>query len=244
LGIVGFGLIAVGPATAAQVTYCPQPPNTQYIGPVDAPGDLIVPPNTSCGPTEGSMIGHDAIVSEGASFFPGGTTIGYDVLANRADLIELGDPNNGTTDMIVRHDVIIRGTQGNLPFGQFVCQTRIGHNLVITGTAAGVSQWYIGYQDPSNCGRNYGRGGDTIGNIGFFENNANTIYVGDNNNTFNGGTGLGFRHDLIFIDNHGAINQLSDNTVGYDCRQADNHPFLGFSNTAGNSVDACNTSNP
>jgi len=244
LGVLGLGLMAAGAASAAQVTYCPQPPSTQYIGLVDAPGDLIVPPNTSCGPTEGSRIGHDVIVSEGASFFPGGTTIGHDVRANGADLIELGDPNNGTSDMIVRHDVIITGTQGDLPFGQFVCQTRIGHNLIITDTAASVAQWYIGYQNPSNCGRNYGRGGDTIGGTGIFYNNANTIYVGDNNAEFNGGTGLGFRRDLIFVQNRGAINQLSDNTVGYDCSQANNHPFLGFANTAGHSVDACNSSNP
>lgn len=244
LAIVGFGLIAAVPASAAQVTYCPQPPSTQYIGLVNAPGDLVVPPGTSCGPTEGSTIGHDVIVSDGASFFPGGTTVGYDVISYGADLIELGDPNNGTSDMIVGHDVIIRGTQGTLPFGQFVCQTRIGHNLLITGTAASVSQWYIGYQNPSNCGRNYGRGGDTIGGNGIFRGNANSIYVGDNNNAFNGGTGLGFGHDLFFGNNDGAINQLSDNSVGYDCAQAHNHPFLGFLNTAGNSVDACNTSNP
>jgi hypothetical protein len=215
-----------------------------YIGLVHAAHDLIVPNGDSCGPTEGSTIGHDALVGVNSAFFPGGTTIGHDVLAAGADLVELGDPNNGTTDTIVGHDVIVTGTQGMLPFGQFICQTRIGHDLVITNTQPGVAQWWVGYLDPSNCGRNYGRGGDTIGHDALFANNANTIYVGDNEPAFNGDTGPGFGHDLTFIHNTGAVNQLSDNTIVWDCRQRDNHPFDGFGNVAGHDVDGCNSSNP
>lgn len=243
-GVLGAGLASAGAASAAPpVTYCPQPPSTSYIGVVNAPGDLIVPAGTSCGPTEGSAVARDVIVETHAAFFPGGTTIGRDVRADGADLIELGDPNNGSSDMVVGRDVLITGTQGTIPYGQFVCQTRIGRDLVITDTAPGVSPWYVGYQDRFNCGRNFGRGGDTIGHDGVFQNNGNTIYVGDNNDSRNGGTGLGFGHDLTFTGNQGPVNQLSDNTVGNDCAQSDNHPFLGFSNVAGNSVDDCNTSN-
>ncbi len=241
VGILGFASISVGTAVASNSGdfVC-----ANYVGPVIAPHDLIVPDGDSCGPTEGSRVGHDALVGENSAFFPGGTTIGHDVLATGADLIELGDPNNGTSDTIVGHDVIVKDTQGTLPFGQFICQTRIGHDLFITDTQPGVSQWYIGYQDPFNCGRNYGRGGDTIGHDGFFDNNANTIYVGDNQPAFNGGTGPGFGHDLMFTNNSGAINQLSDNTIVWDCRQRNNHPFLGFGNVAGHDVDACNSTNP
>ena len=75
-----------------------------YIGVVHAAYDLIVPPGDSCGPTEGSTVGHDALVGVNSAFFPGGTTIGHDVLAVGADLVELGDPNSGTSDTIVGHD--------------------------------------------------------------------------------------------------------------------------------------------
>lgn len=243
-GITGVALIIAAPAGAASGdVYCPQPPAPAFVGPVTAPHDLIVPPGTFCGPTQGSTVGHDVIVGQGAGFFPGGTTIGHDVRSHKAAFIELGDPNNGTTDTIVGHDVLITGTQGGVPVGDFICQTRIGHDLVVKDSAATASEWDIGDPLAFNCARNL-RPGDTIGHDGIFDQNANAIDVGDNNATFNGGTGPGFGHDLKFTNNHGTINRLINNTVVHDCKQSDNHPFLGFGNSAGHSVDACNSSNP
>jgi hypothetical protein len=95
-----------------------------------------------------------------------------------------------------------------------------------------------------NCARNFGRWGDTVGHDGIFHNNSGNWNVGANNNAQNGGTGPGFGHDLIFTNNHGPLNVLDNNTAVHDCRQSNNHPFLGSGNVAGHSVDNCNSSNP
>jgi hypothetical protein len=212
---------------------CAPPGTTMFIGKVNVAHNLIVAPGTSCGPTQGSTIGHDVIVQQGGSFFPGGTKIGHDVLANRASLIELGDVNNGTTDTIVGHDVRINRTQGPAPFGNFICQTRIGHDLVISNTAASASEWDIGRNDPANCGRNEVNGsrfGDTIKHDGTFTHNANSLEVGDNTAIFNGNTGPGFGHDLTITDNHSPSFGLIENSVRHACRQAHNHGFSGQAN--------------
>ena len=124
-------LAAAGPASAdsGDVT-CPN----GFLGGLIVPHDLTVPPDGSCGLTQGSTIGHDVTVDPGGAFFIGGTAIGHDLTANGAKLIELGDVNNGLADTTIGGNVTINGTIGTLPFGQFICQTRIVGNLSITGT--------------------------------------------------------------------------------------------------------------
>ncbi len=219
-----------------------------FLGVLHVAHDLIIPAGSSCGLTEGSAIGNNVYVYPHASFYAGGTTIGYSLLADQADLIELGDVNNGSSDTIIGHDAVITGTAGTLPYGEFICQTRIGHDLVIADTAATATGWDIGAPEPANCGRNarYGpRYADTIGNDGIFSNNADAyLDIGSNQDAYNGGTGPGFGHDLIFTGNHEGYNDLTSNTVGYDCNQSNNHPYLGTGNTAAHDVDSCNSTNP
>ena len=186
-------------------------------------------------------------VHPGASFYIGGTTIGYDLISYQADLIELGDVNNGSSDTIVGNDAFIIGTVGTLPYGEFICQTRVGHDLVVANTAATATGWDIGAPEPANCGRNarYGpRFADTVGYDGIFYDNAGAyLDVGSNQPAFNGGTGPGFGHDLVFTGNDEGFNDLTDNTVVYDCSQSNNHPYLGAGNTAGHNADTCNSAN-
>lgn len=243
--VAGPALAVADPASAAtgDVT-CPN----GFLGQLQVAHDLTVPANSSCGLTEGSTIGHNVYVYPGASFYIGGTTIGYDLISYKADLIELGDVNNGSSDTVIGNDAFIVGTVGTLPYGEFICQTRIGHDLVVADTATTASGWDIGAPEGANCGRNavYGpRFADTIGYDGIFYNNAGAyLDVGSNQPAFNGGTGPGFGHNLIFTGNHEALfNDLTNNTIVNNCSQSNNHPYLGSGNTAGNNVDNCNSAN-
>jgi len=247
-GVVLAACVMLAPAIPANAAprnvACPP----GFLGVLKVGHDLVVPAGSSCGLTQGSVIGHDVIVKPGASFVVGGTTIGHDLFATGADLIELGDVNNGSSDTIIGHDAIITGTVGTLPFGEFICQTRIGHDLVITDTKATASGWDIGAPESANCGRNaiYGpRFADTIGHDGIFSDNAGAyIDVGWNQSKYNGKTGLGFGHDVVFTNNHEGFNDLTRNTIGHSCRQRANHPYLGKKNRAGHSVNSCNSANP
>jgi hypothetical protein len=244
LATVPVLVVAASPAAAgsADVT-CP----SGFLGVLKVARDLIVPAGSSCGLTEGSAIGHDVIVEPRASFFIGGTKIGHDLIAIRADLIELGDVNNGSSDTIIGHDAIIVGTVGTVPYGEFICQTRIGHDLIIADTKSTASGWDIGAPEPANCGRNarYGpRFADTIGHDGIFIDNAGAyLDVGWNQPAYNGETGAGFGHNLIFVRNHEGYNNLTKNTIGHNCIQRANHPYHGSGNSAGHDLDDCNSTN-
>ena len=223
-------LALVGPANAAtgDVT-CPN----GFLGVLTVVHNLTVPAGSSCGLTEGSTIGNDVIVDSGASFYIGGTTIGHDLRASGAALIELGDPNNGSTETVIGDDAIITGTVGGLPYGEFICQTHIGHNLSVTDTASTASGWDIGAPEAANCGRNV-TPGDIVGNTATFTNNEGAyLDVGSNQVGYN----------LVFKGNVEGFNDLTGNAITNNCSQNYNHPFSGSGNTAGNSIGKCNSSN-
>lgn len=226
-------MIAGASASTGDVVCTPAPGSTTFIGKLTVAHDLIVPPGIGCGLTQGSTVGHDVIVQKGASFFPGGTTIGHDVRADEAFLIELGDPNNGTTWTTVGHDVIVEKTTGPEPYGNFICQTKIGGNLLIEKSRASVTQWDIGYPDPPNCGRNsvpY----DIIGHNAIFRANADSLLVGDNH--------VGGK--IIFTHNTGNPEILSGNTAKKGCMQSHNHAYSGTGNTVLHGKNNCNTGTP
>jgi hypothetical protein len=225
--LLGMAVFAVPASADTTPTTCPN----GFLGVLNAPQDLVVPAGSSCGLTEGSTIGRDVIVNQGGSFFVGGITIGRDLIADHPNLIELGDPNNGSTETVVGRDVTITDTTGTLPFGQFICQTQVGRNLTVTGTVTGAA-WDIGTPLFANCARN-STPGDSIGADGVFTNNAVTISVGSST----------FGHDLTFTGNTGSSNDLISNVISHDCNQSGNHPFDGSGNTAGSSIDACNSVN-
>jgi hypothetical protein len=153
--------------------------------------------------------------------------------------------NNGKSATVIGGSVIISGTVGGVPYGEFICQTRIGGDLVIKDTAATASGWDIGAPEPANCGRNamYGKVfGDTIGHDGIFIDNAGAyLDVGWNEPAFNGHTGPGFGHNLKFVNNHEGHNYLIDNSVRHNCWQHNNRPYKGRGNRAGHKVDDCNS---
>lgn len=229
--LLGMAVFAL-PASAATISGDFTCPNG-FLGVLNVTGNLTVPANSSCGLTQGSTIGNDVTIDQGGSFFIGGTTIGHDLNANHPNLIELGDPNNGTTATVIGHDVNINGTTGTFPFGEFICQTQIGHNLTVQGTAPGTTGWDIGFPEPFNCARN-STPGDSIAGDATFSNNAGAyLDVGDST----------FGHDLTYNGNTGIFDNLTDNSIVHNCTQSNNHPYDGSGNTAGNSIDACNSVN-
>jgi hypothetical protein len=243
--VTGSAVVALAsPASAAPKSVtCPN----GFLGVLHVRKDLIVPADSSCGLTQGSKIGRNVIVHKGASFFTGGTKIGGNLIARGAALIEIGDVNNGKSATVIGGNVIITGTVGGVPYGEFICQTRIGGNLVIKDTAATASGWDIGQPQAANCGRNakYGKVyGDTIGHNGIFIDNAGAyLDVGSNQPAFNGHTGPGFGHDLVFVNNHEGYNALNENSVGHDCRQHNNRPYEGSGNMARHKLGDCNSKN-
>ncbi len=223
-------MIAEASASSGDVVCTPPSGSQTFIGRLNVAHDLIVPAGIGCGLTQGSTVGHDVIVQSGASFFPGGTKIGHDVRADHAFLIEIGDPNNGNGETTVGKDVIINNTTGPEPYGSFICQTKIGHDLIIENSRASVTQWDIGYPDPPNCGRNrtpY----DVIGHNAIFRNNANSLLVGEDR----------VSGQITITHNHGHPNDLVDNLAKKGCTQSHNRAFTGSGNRVLHGKDNCNT---
>ncbi len=228
---IGAALATFAHAATGDVTCAPK--GNSFIGKVKAAHNLIVPSGTSCGPTQGSTVGHDVIVEPGGAFFPGGTKITRDVIATKAKLIELGDVNNGTTPTKVGRDVVIDGTTGPQPYGNFICDTHIGRNLVIRHTKKAASGWDIGYPDPANCGRNgvrAGQHGDKIGHDAVFTHNAVSLEVGDNT----------IGHKLKFTHNSGSPEIVSRNNIKHGCSQSHNNAYSGTGNQVKHGHNNCN----
>ena len=218
---VGSVLAAGAGATPGDVT-CTGTIASGFTGHMNVPHNLIIPSGRACGPTQGSTIGHDVIVQPGGAFYPGGTTIGHDVRATGAAMIELGDVNNGTTQTVIKHDVIIKQTTGPMPYGNFICQSRIGHNLLISGSKSNASGWDVGYADPPNCGRN-SQPGVNVGHNATFRQNATSMLVGQ----------LKVRGKLTFRGNRGSQNLLVGNYARRGCRRSRNRAYSGYGNRVG-----------
>jgi hypothetical protein len=199
--------------------------------------DLILPPNTSCGLLQGSVIGHDVIIESGAEFDEGGATIARDVIGFGPSVVEFGDLNDGVTEGHVGRDVVIAGLQ-NGRFGNFICQTSIARDLVIAGSAADSQPWGIGQIDGTRC-RNVAVPGNTIGKDASFVDNQTGLDIANNQFATNGGAQFGCGRDLQLTGNSSVV--LDNNSIGRDCRQSNNAVFAGIGNTAGRRIDACNS---
>jgi hypothetical protein len=203
--------------------------------------DLIVPSNTSCIILFGSQIKHDVIVQSGATLDDRGATIGHDLTASQPEAIHVnGGGQQGPGS--VGHDVVIDGVSdsGLGSDRNSVCNNTIGHDLVVKNSAASADPWSIGDRN-GVCGA----GAVTVGHDMVIDNNANAIEVEDNSAAFGGNIG----HDLTMTNNSGGLVAEANN-AGHDCTQSNNHPYSNTDgdndglNTAGHSVDSCNTPNP
>jgi hypothetical protein len=203
--------------------------------------DLILPPNSSCGLLQGSVVGNDVVIESGAEFNEGGATIGRDVIGFGPSAIELGERHDGVTEGHVGRDVVIDGLHdGLLLFPNFICQTSIARNLVIADSTA-FAPWDIGKVSRSGCSN---VPGNAIGKDAWFVNNKTGLNIANNQFATNGGAQFGFGRDLLLTGNSNVV--LDNNAIGRDCHQGNNAVFAGTGNTAGRRIDACNsaTSSP
>jgi hypothetical protein len=119
---------------------------------------------------------------------------------------------------------------------QEVCNATVKHDVIWEndGPLAGLS---VGDED-FFCFT----GTDYIGHDGVIRNNQGEINDISDNNPANGGGGFG--HDLIVENNTNTV--VESNAIGHDCIQQNNHPYTDNEgpNTAGHSVNSCNTPNP
>lgn len=231
----GVGVIwtpIVGASTPAP-TLCPSSPSdSPFLGTVHASGDLVVPAGESCGLYQGSTVGHNVVVNKGAQLFAMGTTVGHDVLADHAGIIEIGNPNDGTTGVRVGHDLIIKNMESGGGIGNFICQTTVGHNLVLEGTSQGAPMFDVGYPDPYNCGRNT-TPGDVVKHSLTATRNAGTVEVGENR----------VGNVLKFTHNSSPNDMLFDNLIGDRCHFA-RSKGLHEDNRVKHGANNCNATAP
>jgi hypothetical protein len=229
--VAGCALAWTGLAGATySTTSCPASPSASpFTGKVNAPGNLIIPAGEVCGLTQGSTVGHNVVVQKGAEFLAMGTRIGHDVLATHAHIIEIGNPNDGTSQVKVGYDLIIKDMQSAGGVGNFICQTKVGHNLILQGTSKNAPMFDVGYPDPFNCGRN-SVAGDVVGHSMTITRNAGTVEVGSDK----------VHRALKFTYNRSASNVLYGNIAGSLCHYAHSRADQRAANTVKHGPNNCN----
>jgi hypothetical protein len=196
-----------------------------------AANDLVVPAGATCtlGPTD--VIGHDLIVQRGATLIDLGAAIGHDIHADSPAAIGIGSGGR------VGHDIQINGTTGTVPGGaNSVCNTTVGHDLVIQGGASGSGPWVVGDFDEGCFG-----GGVLVQHDLNVQNNKVHVDVSDNG-TNPGGLAGGVGHDLNVQNNLGQA--VESNVVGHDAncqpkQTAADKDGDGIPNLAGHSNNGC-----
>jgi hypothetical protein len=208
------------------------------FAPASVPNDLIVPAGEVCIAPDGTTVGHDVIVEPGADLGTGGITVGFDVIGENPDAIEIGDFNRGSARSFIGHDVNVSGATSGA-FLQEVCNATVGHDIIWRndGVNAGLSVGDLDF---------YCLGTDYVGSNGIFLNNQGLINEISDNHPANGGGGFG--QNLIVQNNTNVV--VESNAIGDACEQHNNHPYTNNDgdstgpNTAGHSIGSCNTSNP
>lgn len=174
--------------------------------------DLIVTAGTRCSIGSGSVIGHDVVVQPGGTLVDDTATIPNDIRADQPAGIGIG--TNGT----VGHDIVIDGATGSVAGDNYICNTHVGHDVIVQNTAATSGFWDIG--DAPECTR----GGLTVGNDLIVRDNAVFVDVSLNGTHPLGDQAGGIGHDLVATGN--ASQTVAGNVVGNDatCRPIQTPP--------------------
>jgi hypothetical protein len=207
------------------------PPKYQCTG-VLPPGiyqDVTVPPGVFCDINSSNYIAHDVTVLEGASLLdggtPGGAYIGHDLRAKKPASIIV---ESGT----VEHDIHIQGTTGASAFHNgenWICNQRVGHDVVVQKSAITAAPWVIG----DNGTTFFARCGNSIAHDLVVKDNADTVDISGNNPANGIFQPAGIGHDVAVEHNSGGTT-VNFNTAGHDCKQSDNSPYTGNGNVAAN----------
>jgi hypothetical protein len=151
---------------------------------------------------------HDLIVQATGSLNDQAATVGHDVVATNPQIISIGYGGS------VGHDIVIQGLTGS--GDNYICNTRIGHDLSVSNGLVSASVLNIG---PPRCAAPL-----TVGHDLTVRNNANPVTVSDNS----------AGHDLVVQGNTGGTT-VNGNHAGHDAACIANTGFVaaGNGNTAG-----------
>ena len=184
----------------------------------------------------------DVTGQPGGSLIDQAATIGHDLQAKNPVYIGIGGNGPGQGGSIAG-DVNITGVTGSVAGDSnndnYVCNTQIGHNLVIQNSASTAGQWYVGDSDPECTG-----GAVQVGNDLNVTKNKNQVDVSENGTNpaaGSGGLAGGIAHDLNVTGNAAGF-VVEGNVVGHD---ANCNPGPGVTdgdsapNTAAHNNDGC-----
>ena len=94
--------------------------------------DVVVPSGATCVLVHGTAITHDLTVSPGGTLIDAAVTVGHDLVAHSPAGISIDGGSVG-------HDLRIEGLRGSAGVQSRICNTTVGHDLVVEGSANAVS---------------------------------------------------------------------------------------------------------
>jgi hypothetical protein len=94
--------------------------------------DVVVPSGATCVLVDGTAITHDLTVSPGGTLIDPAVTVGHDLVAHSPARISIDGGSVG-------HDLRIEGLSGSAGVQNRVCNTTVGHDLVVVGNANAVA---------------------------------------------------------------------------------------------------------
>ena len=94
--------------------------------------DVVVPSGATCVLMHGTAITHDLTVSPGGTLIDSAVTVGHDLVAHSPAGISIDGGSVG-------HDLRIEGLSGSAGAQNRICNTTVGHDLVVAGNANAVA---------------------------------------------------------------------------------------------------------
>ena len=174
---------------------------------------VVVPANGVCTLVAGTISG-DVTVNTGGTLILQNVTIGHDIQANNPAAVAI----SGST---IGHDIQLTGPKGPNKGDNFICQTHVGHDLVVKSGPATASRLVIGgAPDCASPG-----GGNTISHDLVVQSNQEPVVVAANT----------VSHNLTVQSNTPGGATVIGNSVGFDAVCSANNPQSGSGNTGAHS---------
>jgi hypothetical protein len=145
--------------------------------------DVVVPNGATCVLTQGTAVTHDLTVSPGGTLIDPAVTVGHDFVAHSPAGISIDGDSVG-------HDLRIEGLSGAAGVQNRICNTTVGHDLVVLGGLASAGRFGVGDGCPD--------GGNTVGHDLVVAGNANAVALAGNS------VGHDLRVDGVTASHHAA----------------------------------------
>jgi hypothetical protein len=156
------------PPTAHALAPTPLAPKTTTCnGTFSGTGkDVVVPSGATCVLVHGTAVTHDLTVTPGGTLIDPAATVGHDLVAHSPAGISIDGGSIG-------HDLRIERLSGSAGVQSRICDTTVGHDLVVQGGLASAGPFGIG-------GDGCPDGGNTVGHDLVVAGNANAVAVAGN----------------------------------------------------------------